>query len=176
MAKPTTDAEAERKSQARIKWDEENLAANEEWHRLHPVTMKIDEPKTPYNWDEGEYPPEDDEHGGDHHEKNSTWADTHYNRMAAQARLTAPQVEVESTVVPPPTTEAPDAPPRKQRIAVISTAPVDEEEAKKREEKQQEVEFRHMRKAVYADEGAKFKALLASKAKVEDDEEGDEEI
>ncbi len=32
----------------KVVWDEHNLNANEEYRRLHPVTMRIDEPKTPY--------------------------------------------------------------------------------------------------------------------------------
>ena len=32
----------------KVVWDEGNLTENEEYRRLHPVTMRIDEPKTPY--------------------------------------------------------------------------------------------------------------------------------
>jgi len=173
-----------KKERARVVWDEKNLKENAEWQAAHPVTMKIDEPKTPYNHDDGEYSEEDDEggigepkHVGD---SRSGWADAAYNHLATRARHEASgALRGPSTDVAVPAAAATDdAPPRKRAgvaLPALATAPVDEAAAE-RAEREREHEFRHMRKAVYADEGAKFKALLAKGAKcqVDSDEEDDD--
>ncbi len=151
MAAPT-DA-AERSQRRRIQWDEENLTANEEWQKAHPVTMHIDEPKTPYNHDDGQFPEEDADHD------DGTWADAAYNHVAQNARHTAPQ-----GAAPPAVAETTPSRPRLQ-LVVEPTAEAEQQAHDK--------EFKHMRRAVYADEG---KAFLARKAELEqlgDDDDAD---
>ena len=187
-------APPERTERARVVWDEANLQSNAEWHAAHPVTMRIDEPKTPYNYDDGEYSDDDDgkegtgKHEGDGH---SSWSDAHYNHLAVQARHAAAGAAAAPVGVGARGGDVPSAsvtavageeagggaPPRKRAgvaLPALATAPVDETAARERDEAEKTQEFKHMRKAVYADEGAKFRALLAKTA-ADDEDEDDED-
>ena len=63
---------------------------------------------------------------------------------------------------------------KRARPVAISTDAVDEADVEKREQEQAEATFKRMRKAVYADEGAKFRSLLGQA--VADDEEEEEDL
>ena len=157
-----------------VVWDEDNLAANQKYFEEHPVTMKIDEPPTPFAYGTGD---EDDEEqikdspiteqeadtgeAGAH--RGTTW-DPKYNAVARQAKLTVPAVHAKSEV-------SDEQPSKKNRPKL---ALVDEAEATAVEEERKKEEFKHMRKQVYADEGKNFKALLSA-ASVDDQEDEEEE-
>jgi hypothetical protein len=151
-----------------VQWDENNLSANEEYRKLHPVTMKIDEPKTPYvpgvdEEEDKEYPDECESSPG-------TW-DPNVNALVRQVKATIPLVglkPIEQEKVPD-VAEAECG--KKKKRPVLPSVDVNEKAIELREAAQKEVEFRTMRKAVYADEGAKFKALLGTT--VDDDDDGD---
>lgn len=131
----------------KVVWDERNLTENAEYHRLHPVTMHIDEPKTPYHY-MNELPqlaPEEDE----------MW-DPSINAYVKEIkdRITGEKIVASAPV------DAKTGLPR-LNPKTFSDAHSDEK-AKK--------DFVKIRKAVYADEGAKFRAMLSKK---DDDEDED---
>lgn len=139
----------------RVLWDEQNLNANEEYRRLHPVTMRIDEPKTPYCAGSS-LPEEGEDEQFDHvTQKIESW-EPEVNDVARKAKLEAPLVRTL-----PPATDDGVVEPKKNRPSVKIAVSVSEEESMENEKKQHEAQFKHMRKAVYADEGAKFKLLLS---------------
>ena len=197
----------------RVVWDETNLADNEEYRRLHPVTMRIDEPKTPFVHEDGSSHALLEEHCEESHtapegkpssstlessgtfeealEKQdaeeegncpgSTW-DPQVNAIAHHARVSAPHCHATSSSsqsagsnstesTSQPTTTAGSSNNKRARPVAISTDAVDEADVEKREQEQAEATFKRMRKAVYADEGAKFRSLLGQA--VADDEEED---
>lgn len=153
----------------KVVWDEGNLTQNEEYRRLHPVTMKIDEPKTPYCFNSAL---EEDENTFERElaaERETTW-DITANELARRAKHVLPAViaEVVATeTVPEVSIQGSSKRPR-PAIAVVS-----EEHIKEVEQSRQETEFRSLRKVVYADEGAKFKLMLNKK---DEDEDLDEEL
>lgn len=141
----------------RVVWDEGNLANNEEYRKLHPVTMKIDEPKTPYHpsvaiEEEGTFDEE--------HIEKGTW-DPEVNAIARKVKLEAP---LERTELP---AAQPSAKAAKKGVS-LSLAPVIPEQAEHHDKQQHEAQFKSMRKAVYADEGKQFRALLAKSDEVEE--------
>jgi hypothetical protein len=163
-----------------IQWDETNLHENAEWLKAHPVTKHIDEPKTPYAEDDGNYPDEDDD---DDATADTSWADAPYNALAAKARLETPAVDTPTTVKMHRTEEIDASAPTAARKArglsiplVVPHPPAPAEEAEPDEDKQQhEAEFRSMRKAVYADEGKKFLAMKEALQHIADDDEDDQD-
>lgn len=130
----------------KVEWDERNLAANAEYQRLHPVTMHIDEPKTPYvhMTDEEVQAMERD-----------TW-DPEANRVAHEVKERILN-EQSGRVVAPVKNGRP------QLAAGTASGELAEELHNK--------QFRKFRSQVYADEGAKFKAMLAKKQAGEEDGE-----
>jgi hypothetical protein len=166
-----------------IQWDENNLDANAEWHRENPVTMHIDEPKTPYNYDDGEYPVDSD----DDEAQAGTWADASYNHLAAKSRHEAPvtgadpkahRAEAAATTDATDAAEAGQPAPRPKLTLALDPAPApagapgEAPTGGESPEKQQDrAVFNHMRKAVYADEGKKFLAMRNALANVDDEED-----
>lgn len=138
----------------RVVWDEDNLEKNAEYQRQHPVTMHIDEPKTPYVHIEDE-----DAEAQDRGEELS-W-DPKANAVARQVK--------EKVASEGPS--GPAAPVSKSGRPMLHP----ETATGELEAKQQERQFREMRKAVYADEGANFRALLAKRHDDDEDEDDDEE-
>ena len=49
LLKTSTDQETKKKKKNAVVWDTKNLEENAEYLRLHPPTMRIEEPKTPYD-------------------------------------------------------------------------------------------------------------------------------
>uniref|UniRef100_A0A6U4X006 Protein phosphatase inhibitor 2 n=1 Tax=Neobodo designis TaxID=312471 RepID=A0A6U4X006_NEODS len=163
------DTQPAPKARRGIQWDEGNLEANAEWHREHPVTMKIDEPKTPFSYDDGEYPEDSDEEA----DRDGTWADAAYNHLAAKSRHEAP-VAASKTHRP----EGDDATAeggRKPRPKLSLPGPDSAAPAADDGASEDKAVFKHMRKAVYADEGKKFLAMRNALAQQQDDEEEDED-
>jgi hypothetical protein len=155
----------------RVVWDETNLNENAEWQASHPVTMKIDEPKTPYEPDramdeEGNFVDSDDEHHKHRVNPSSAAEDPEWDE---QTRDFARRAKAEAPVVHTPTYDANQAPAsfKKGGLSLDTSAPANNSHA----EEQHKAEFQHMRKAVYADEGAKFKAMLAQSKNLEDEED-----
>ncbi|AAZ10578.1 hypothetical protein, conserved [Trypanosoma brucei brucei TREU927] len=148
----------------RVMWDEKNLEDNEEYRRTHPVTMHITEPKTPFQYPEDEEDFEEalernDDGGGDEVENGGTW-DPKVNELARQVRE---EFRKEAPVV-----VAPVAPSGRPMLS-------DEVVSGEALEKQRAAEFKTMRKAVYADEGARVKALLGKGNTFDDDgDDGDD--
>jgi hypothetical protein len=152
----------------RVVWDESNLTDNEEYRKLHPVTMKIDEPKTPFHHDEGQYVDDDTAEEGAE-EARGTW-DPKVNDLARRVKQETPLVreEVHHATTPPQGAIAKGA---KRPSLVVQSEPDALAGSQRLDERQHEAEFRAMRKAVYADEGAKFKQLLHSTVDDDDDTE-----
>ncbi|ESL10376.1 hypothetical protein TRSC58_01893 [Trypanosoma rangeli SC58] len=143
----------------RVIWDENNLDRNEEYRRLHPVTMRITEPKTPYEYarmEEGSFCDELDLTEGDgklEEGTSSTW-DPKVNALAREVKEEC--VQSGARIVAPVSSSG-----RPMLSPGVTTG--------KLLEKELDEKFRKMRKAVYADEGAKFKAQLAkNQEKAED--------
>lgn len=136
----------------KVEWDENNLEENAEYQRLHPVTMHIDEPKTPFAHIDDDVARAMDEEDEEH------W-DPEVNAYVKQLKEKISGTR-DGPVAPI------DAKGRPRLALGTVTGELTEEKAKK--------DFTKMRKAVYADEGAKFRAMLA-KANAEDEEDEDEE-
>ncbi len=49
LLKPPSDTDKNKKKKNTVVWDTKNLEENAEYLRLHPPTMRIEEPKTPYD-------------------------------------------------------------------------------------------------------------------------------
>ena len=49
LLKPPSDTDKNKKKKNTVVWDTKNLEENAEYLRLHPRTMRIEEPKTPYD-------------------------------------------------------------------------------------------------------------------------------
>ena len=49
LLKPSTESKKDSKKKNSVVWDTKNLEENAEYLRLHPPTMRIEEPKTPYD-------------------------------------------------------------------------------------------------------------------------------
>ncbi|KAH9598903.1 Protein phosphatase inhibitor 2 (IPP-2) [Trypanosoma melophagium] len=148
----------------RVLWDERNLEANEEYRRQHPVTMHISEPKTPYvhaafdeegNFVDGSRVAEAEE--GER--QSSTW-DPKINALARQMKEGLSK-QVEGPLAPVTPSGRPMLSPGVTNGDVLA--------------KRHAMEFKTMRRAVYADEGATFKALLARKYDDDDDDEKEED-
>nr|CCC89907.1 unnamed protein product [Trypanosoma congolense IL3000] len=141
----------------RVMWDEKNLEDNEEYRRAHPVTMHITEPKTPFEY--GREYEEDFEDAMDRNSDVDTSASTSWdpevNKLARQVREEF-RKEAAEVIAPVSSTGRP----------MLSLEVVTGEAL----EKQREAEFKIMRKAVYADEGRRVKALLG-KCNFDDEEE-----
>lgn len=185
-----------------VVWDESNLQENKQYFEAHPVTRHIDEPKTPYEPEkamdeEGNFVNSEDE--AHKVEKNPRQYDYQGNvitsvsedvswdeetkSFARRARAAAPVVSGSSNVLSFDTTNnhandkdsSPDQSEFKKRRIQQSLAlsPPSEAERVAKEEAQHHAEFEHMRKAVYADEGAKFKEQLrlAKQQAAEEEEE-----
>lgn len=158
--------ETTEKKRAGIRWDEGNLAANEQWHKEHPVTMRIDEPKTPFVAPE-DVPGDDAEFDEDCDE--STWQDAPYNHVAASAMQIASSKVLQEEQEAHSTIDKAQPTSSSRRTLSVSTteAPTDEEIEIARKEK----EFALARKAVYADEGRKYLALKSALAHQSEEEE-----
>lgn len=130
----------------RVVWDERNLNENAEYHRLHPVTMHIDEPKTPYHYMD-DAPLENDE--------EEMW-DPQIN---AYVREVKDRITGERTGPVAPFNAKTGCP---QLAPGTINGELSAEKAK--------TDFVKVRKAVYADEGAKFREMLKRKENDEDDE------
>ncbi|KPI84675.1 hypothetical protein ABL78_6269 [Leptomonas seymouri] len=136
-----------------VEWDERNLSANAEYQRQHPVTMHITEPKTPYSYIDGE--DIDDEDEGEVAEK---W-DPHVN---AKVKELKEQIAADKSDLP----KAPISKTGRPMLhAGTATGELMEENYKR--------EFKKMRKAVYADEGAMFKKAMKEHHEGEDEDEED---
>lgn len=140
-------AKKAKKPKRAIVWDETNLQQNAEYMRTHPVTKPIDEPKTPYNWEDDptieEALAKEEAHGAE-----SSW-DPKYATVAKHAKLHADLSCVRESTAPAPATDQPQRP-------TIATSQLTEEELNNAEQRRKQAEFRAMRRAVYADEGKKF--------------------
>lgn len=136
----------------KVEWDEKNLEENAEYQRLHPVTMHIDEPKTPYAHIDDDVAKAMDEEDEEH------W-DPEVNEYVRQLKEKISGTRDGPVAPVDPKTGRPQ----------LALGTVTGELA----EKKSKTDFTKMRKAVYADEGAKFRAMLA-KAQ-EEEEEDDEE-
>jgi hypothetical protein len=167
-----TDAPPAKQSARRgIQWDEGNLDENAAWHAANPVTMHIDEPKTPYCHDDGEYPVDSDD------DQDGTWTDATYNHLAAKSRHEAPVVGAAPKANrSEEDTAAPEAGGKKPRPKLALPAPdAATEPSAEATAEEEEAVFKHMRKAVYADEGKKFLAMRAALAQQQDDDDDDED-
>ena len=143
----------------KVVWDESNLQDNEEYRKLHPVTLHINEPKTPYvEMTEEEKRQFDEEYEGE------TW-DAKANHLAHIAKLSLPA----HAEAPPPVQPA-EAPVGKKLRPQLSIKQDVALPAVHHEGELKEAEFKLLRKKVYADEGAKF--LLQHKDHSKDDEDG----
>ena len=123
--------------------------------------MHIDEPKTPYVYDDGDYPRDEEEERAV--ESTQTWQDASYNHLAAKARHETPADAKSHRAEPEP----PVASGRPTLVTAHAAAPDEEDHHR--------AEFEHMRKAVYADEGKKFKQMLAARGAAMDDDEADDD-
>lgn len=146
---PPKEAEGRKK----VVWDEGNLHENAEYQRLHPVTMHIDEPKTPYAHIDEEMARAMDEEDEEHWDPKVN----EYVKNLKQ-KITG-------------TRDGPVAPidkktGRPQLALGTVTGELTEKKAK--------ADFTKMRRAVYADEGKNFRAMLAKKDDDDDDEEEQE--
>eukprot|EP00758_Cryptobia_borreli_P004624 Tbor_TRINITY_DN4490_c0_g2::TRINITY_DN4490_c0_g2_i1::g.8024::m.8024/K16833/PPP1R2, IPP2; protein phosphatase inhibitor 2 len=164
--------------QRHVVWDEENLEKNAEYHRENPVTKPIDEPKTPFEPsrqldEEGDFIDSDDEAykkivSGTPEE---LW-DKKTMDFVRRARASVPVSVDEKEQKVSTETHA-----RGKRVRLtIDTEPTTDMKVNK-DESLAKKEFNHMRKAVYADEGAKFRALrakLQSEEKEDLEEDSDE--
>lgn len=132
----------------RVEWDEKNLAANEEWQKAHPVTMHIDEPKTPYVHI-------DDETAAAMDAETGTWDP----KVNANVKDMAERIYNSFNV---PTSTAPVSASGRPMLSehVVSG---------KASEECREQQFKALRKALYADEGNRFKELLGKKKELKDD-------
>ncbi|KAF8293298.1 putative protein phosphatase inhibitor 2 (ipp-2) [Trypanosoma cruzi] len=147
-----------------VVWDESNLEDNEEYRRLHPVTMRITEPKTPYEYaefdEEGNFDDYSEATDGNNKledQGSSTW-DPQINALARELKEEFLK-DVNKQVAPISSSGRP---------MLLATVTNGEELERQHEEK-----FKRMRRAVYADEGANYKALLGKKH--DDDDDGEEE-
>ncbi|KAK7197653.1 Protein phosphatase inhibitor 2 (IPP-2) [Novymonas esmeraldas] len=136
-----------------VEWDEQNLEDNAEYQRQHPVTMHITEPKTPFVHVDG-----DDIAAEEAEEASRTWD------LAVNAKVKEMKEHVVGDF-----SDRPQAPVSKAGRPMLAEGTLTGELAQQQHRK----EFRKMRKAVYADEGAMFKKAL-SHAGEEEEEEGDE--
>lgn len=141
-----------------VEWDEKNLTANAEYQRQHPVTMHITEPKTPYSYadDEDLEDLEDEQE----REKSEKWDPT------VNAKVKEIKEQVTSDM-----SDRPKAPISKSGRPMLHAGTATSE----LEEQRHKQEFKRMRKAVYADEGAMFKKALKQHEEEEEKEEGEEE-
>lgn len=121
----------------RVEWDEENLEANAEYQRLHPVTLHITEPKTPYVHVDDDV--EEAEPG------EGSWDPT----VNSNVRKMKEDVITD-------TSDRPKAPIGKNGRPMLAAGTADGT----LEAEQRNRDFKKMRKAVYADEGAVFKKAL----------------
>ncbi|KAG5473678.1 hypothetical protein LSCM1_04305 [Leishmania martiniquensis] len=131
-----------------VEWDEKNLEANAEYQRQHPVTIHITEPKTPYVYADGDC---SDSEG----EASLKWDPV----------VNAKVKEIKEQVVGD-FSDRPKAPTTKTGRPMLAEGTVTGELAQQQHQK----EFRKMRKAVYADEGAMFKKALTHEVADDDDE------
>ncbi|RNF17832.1 putative protein phosphatase inhibitor [Trypanosoma conorhini] len=135
-----------------VVWDENNLEQNEEYRRLHPVTMRITEPKTPYEYagvdEEGNFSDETEptEGNGKLEEETLTTWDPKVNALAKEVKEGC--IKGRTRIVAPISSSG-----RPMLSAAVTSG--------KQLEEEHDEDFRRMRKAVYADEGARFKALLS---------------
>lgn len=134
-----------------VEWDEQNLSANAEYQRQHPVTMHITEPKTPYSYVDGE-----DVEDMEESEVAQKWD------PAVNAKVKELKEKIASDME-----DRPKAPVTKGGRPMLHAGTATGELA----EEQHKKEFQKMRKAVYADEGAMFKKALTHHD--EEDEDGD---
>ncbi|CCW59541.1 unnamed protein product [Phytomonas sp. EM1] len=136
-----------------VEWDEANLIANAEYHRLHPVTKPIDEPKTPYVYgDDGGMDTDEDERKEAPHD--DSW-DPSTNLFVRKLKEKI-QDSTDGKPVAPISSSG-----RPMLLPGTATGEL--------EKKKHEHEFKMMRRAVYADEGIKFREMLARKH--DDDDE-----
>ncbi len=232
-----------------VVFDEENLRQNKEWHEANPVTMHIDEPKTPFCTDDGSYDEEDQRQldedkanreeiqrateANTQHNKalgnsrkhithddvnandddddanktnkissvDSNWENAPYNKIGSEALRNQPlvftkiapieNVEVSSTTTT--TTTIPTNKNSNEDTAALSSdqfsssshlrkvpvglklASFDETEQEKAEAVRHEVEFKTMRKAVYRDEGLKFREMMKAAQQQQDQNSEEEE-
>jgi hypothetical protein len=133
-----------------VEWDEQNLSANAEYQRQHPVTMRITEPKTPYVYVDG-----DDIEDEMEKEAAAKWD------PAVNAKVREIKEQVASDM-----SERPRAPVSKAGRPMLHPGTATGELA----EEQHKREFKQMRKAVYADEGAMFKKMMEHHDEEDDDE------
>jgi hypothetical protein len=149
-----------RGSRKSIVWDEGNLSSNAEWHKANPVTMHIDEPKTEFVHDDGAgFGSDSDE---EKEEKEDGWAEAEYNKVGGRSLVSKP---VAAAAAAPP--------PGDGSLSLTSPNAASEEQQQEAEHAE---EFKHMRKAVYADEGKKFIAMReAMKRQAEEEDDDDDE-
>ncbi|KAG8349067.1 putative Protein phosphatase inhibitor 2 (IPP 2) [Trypanosoma vivax] len=144
----------------RVEWDEQNLKENDDYRRAHPVTMRITEPKTPFEYgrydEEGNVIEDDDSDGDD--ARGATW-DPAVNELARQAREEFWQ-NSKGLVAPVSSSGRPML-----SLEVVSGEAL---------QKQHEEEFKAMRRVIYADEGAKLKEMLR-KGSIDEEDDGAEE-
>eukprot|EP01065_Artemidia_motanka_P040154 TRINITY_DN4981_c0_g1_i2.p1 TRINITY_DN4981_c0_g1~~TRINITY_DN4981_c0_g1_i2.p1 ORF type:complete len:231 (+),score=79.72 TRINITY_DN4981_c0_g1_i2:70-693(+) len=152
---------------SRMRWDEENLQENAAYMAANPK-MKIDEPPTPYN----RYAMEED--------RDLQEAEAVLRREGSQEMEggpTAAQLEARMCMVGAALQAAAGASPQPEQaedgegdVAAAAAAPRVAGEG----ERNPTEEFKNKRRAVYAAEGASFKALL-SKGGADDDEDDDDD-
>lgn len=131
-----------------VEWDEKNLEANAEYQRQHPVTIHITEPKTPYSYADGDDLEAEEE-----------------GLLKWDPAVNAKVKEIKEQIAGD-FSDRPVAPIAKSGRPMLAEGTSTGELAQQQHQK----EFRKMRKAVYADEGAMFKRALSHECKDEDDE------
>ncbi|KAG5490540.1 hypothetical protein JKF63_00660 [Porcisia hertigi] len=130
-----------------VAWDEQNLEANAEYQRQHPVTIHITEPKTPYPYADGDDLEEEEV-------ASLKWD------PAVNAKVKEIKERVTGDF-----SDRPKAPVTKAGRPMLAEGTVTGELARQQHQR----DFQKMRKAVYADEGAMFKKALAHEGEYEDE-------
>eukprot|EP01064_Diplonema_japonicum_P010148 TRINITY_DN17497_c0_g1_i1.p2 TRINITY_DN17497_c0_g1~~TRINITY_DN17497_c0_g1_i1.p2 ORF type:complete len:166 (+),score=50.26 TRINITY_DN17497_c0_g1_i1:1408-1905(+) len=142
-------ADHEQGQKRKMKWDEKNLKDNADYMEANPK-MKIDEPDTPFV----DYRIEDDEElAEDEKREIEQEGDEQDPEQRMNARLVILETKLQSVATQ---NDGESTPPRKTS------------------QEEHDAEFKLKRKAVYADEGVKFRDLL-KRGMADEDEDEDEE-
>ena len=163
MSTPTTPADpaAKKPKRTAIVWDEDNLKGNEKYFEENPVTMRINEPKTPFeptrDWDLEEA-------------QEDTWK-SDANSVARETKVVITQGYLGDTSSP--VVEAPPLKVGKGPLSIVTEGPGQREVLTEfiSGTAEHDAVFHGMRKAVLGDEGRRFRELMKNMPKDDDDEE-----